>query len=1122
MPLQTAFAWHSLRINFLSAFIAIGLGAMLAPDSCSHVFLDAAQHQMANTASALGQDSLLSNEKVDEMSARSFALSLSARPISFAFLALACIFACPPAHAQNELQQKQIQQHEQKLAEARATKDRKNEAQQLLGIASLYSKAGMKDRALDYDTQALVISRELKSPTIESNALNDIGSVNSDLGQKQKAVEYLDEALKIRRESADRKGEAATLTSIASVYDDLGQLQRSMDFLNRALPITREQGDRVEEATTLDGIGSVYGDMSQMPKALEYFTQALAIRREVGDRNGEATTLSHIGLVNDLLGEHQKALEFYNLALPIQRQAGDRAGEALTLNNIGFVYDNRGEKQQALEFYSQALLIQREVGDRSNEAQSLNNIGMVYVSLGQYQKARELFDQALPIERQVGNKSLEGITLSNVGWVCENLGEKKEALTYYNQVLPILREAGNRRGEAITLLNVGGLYRSLGQPQKTLEYYSEVLPVLHAVGDRLGEGVTLANLGVVYSELGQSQKALSSELAGLALVKTVEDPDKQGQIDARLMTYFRDQKRPEVAILFGVDSVNCFQQIRKNISGMDKDVQSGFAQSKSDVYRELAELLVQTDRLGEAEQVLDLLKEQELKEVVRGAAADGAAKVEPLKLSAEQQKAQEELATPEKTASDLAGLSQEYTSLLAMATRTPDENARLKVLDAKIETGNSEVSGFFQKTLFPELAQKTGIQGANDILIKERSDVSQLQNTLAALGPGVLGIRLLLGQENAYAILITARARKKLVLKATPSELREKILQVREDLRSPSSNPRPHLEELYAMVVAPLQDELKALDLHTAHGSSGSARVPTLLWSLDGVLRYVPIAALYDGQRYMVERFNNVLFTPESYGHMTPSSGPGPANLSVLAMGLSRSYGGLPALPGVLPELEAVVHDPAMPASHGPLEGKLLPNEQFTLAALKRELGSGKSFAVVHIASHYVAESGSGDEPYLMLGGEDSGAAEGYELTLSKLENSAITFHGTQLLTLSACSTAKGDAARDGQEMDSLGMIAQQKDAEAVLATLWNVNDKSTSQLMGDFYARWVKHPADGKAEALRQAQLQLLRGSGSATPVSARDRGLGIPNQDPGPSLSGGNSHPYYWAPFVLIGNFQ
>ena len=80
------------------------------------------------------------------------------------------------------------------------------------------------------------------------------------------------------------------------------------------------------------------------------------------------------------------------------------------------------------------------------------------------------------------------------------------------------------------------------------------------------------------------------------------------------------------------------------------------------------------------------------------------------------------------------------------------------------------------------------------------------------------------------------------------------------------------------------------------------------------------------------------------------------------------------------------------------------------------------------------------------------------------MENSTVAFHGTRLLTLSACSTAKDYKSRDGLEMDSLGMIAQQKDAEAVLATLWDVNDASTSRIMSDFYARWVKNPAAGQS----------------------------------------------------------
>jgi CHAT domain-containing protein len=229
----------------------------------------------------------------------------------------------------------------------------------------------------------------------------------------------------------------------------------------------------------------------------------------------------------------------------------------------------------------------------------------------------------------------------------------------------------------------------------------------------------------------------------------------------------------------------------------------------------------------------------------------------------------------------------------------------------------------------------------------------------------------------------------------------------------------------------------------------------------------------------------------------------------------------LPALPGVKFELDSVVHDPAAPESHGPMEGKLLPDDKFTLAALKAELGAGSSFSVVHIASHFVVETGSGSEPYLMLGGEKAGEAKGYAWDLSEMENSEVAFHGTRLLTLSACSTGKDYTSRDGLEMDSLGMVAQQKDAEAVLATLWDVNDASTSRLISDFYDQWVKHAADGKGEALRQAQLAFVQGTAGSSSV-ATDRGLVAKGESPSAAHVTDYSYPYYWAPFVLIGNYH
>ena len=158
--------------------------------------------------------------------------------------------------------------------------------------------------------------------------------------------------------------------------------------------------------------------------------------------------------------------------------------------------------------------------------------------------------------------------------------------------------------------------------------------------DRRGEALALMTIGWAYSAQKEPEQALASVLAALSLAKAAGDPEIEGGIETSLMIGFRNQHRPEEAIFFGMEAVNSYQQIRKNISGLDKDLQAGFAQSKSMTYRMLAELLVQTGRLGEAEQILDLLKEQELKDIVRGAAPDAAAKIEPLKLTAAQQKAQ--------------------------------------------------------------------------------------------------------------------------------------------------------------------------------------------------------------------------------------------------------------------------------------------------------------------------------------------------------------------------------------------------------------------------------------------------------------------------------------------------
>jgi CHAT domain-containing protein/Tfp pilus assembly protein PilF len=1019
---------------------------------------------------------------------------------------LAAIFTVASAFAQPGALATQIAQHEQSLAQARSSKNIHQQVSDLNILGALYYSAGQLEKALEYLNQALPIEQKYSSLLGQATTLNIMGRVYTDLGQEDKALDLLNQALPFWRALPSRAGEAETLNNIGKVYNNLGQHDAALKYLNQSLAIWHE----------VDASPAAPSAENAPPGPAPAKTASASSFLATAGINGEASTLDNLGRAWSDMGDGKQALESFNQSLLLFRNLGERNGEALVLNDTGPAYAALGQKQKALDVYNQAIAFWRELGNRQGEALTLNNIGRLYNDLGEHQTALDYYNQALPIWREVGNPSGEALALSDIGRAYADVGQPAKALDFQTQALPIFRQTGSRRGEAMTLNNLGRDHSDMNEAQQAFDLELQALAIWREVKDQRDEAQDLMTIAWAYSLMKRPDLSFTSAIAALGLAKTTGDPQIEGNIENSLMLGFRKQNHPEEAIFFGLEAVNSYEQIRKNITGMEKEIQAGFAQSRSGAYRMLAELLVEAGRTGQAEQILDLLKEQELQDLVAGATPGSAAAIEPLKLSPAQQDAENALPDLEKKARVIEESSLSYGQLEAKTSRSLDEDAQLKSLGATIQQEGNEIQSTLTSKIFPELdAQSAPGQASADIT------KSFLQDSLSKLGPRVMGIRLLLGDDHAYAIVVTANSRKVVVLPASSADVRAKALEALKAVGSPSSDPRPQLHQLYSMVAAPIEGPLKSLESTPSPKGSPKGSVPTLLWSLDDALRYVPIGALYDGNHYMVERFHNVLFTPESYGHMTDSPLQSGTPPSALAMGLSKSYKGLPALPGVIPELDSVVHDPSDPASHGPMQGKLLPDEQFTLAALKSALGAGNNFSVVHIASHFVLIAGSGDEPFLMMGGDNTGDSSGFEWNLSAMESSSVAFHGTRLLTLSACSTAKDYKSRNGLEMDSLGMVAQQKDAEAVLATLWDVNDLSTSHIMSDFYDRWVKNPADGKAEALRQAQLAFLHGGG-AVPGAGTGRGFETVEPAGTPNAGLGYAHPYYWAPFVLIGNYQ
>lgn len=272
-------------------------------------------------------------------------------------------------------------------------------------------------------------------------------------------------------------------------------------------------------------------------------------------------------------------------------------------------------------------------------------------------------------------------------------------------------------------------------------------------------------------------------------------------------------------------------------------------------------------------------------------------------------------------------------------------------------------------------------------------------------------------------------------------------------------------QQLYDWLIRPIQDDLE------------EHQIKTLVFVSDGILRGVPMAALHDGQRFLIEQYT-IAVTPGL--QLLPPQAIAPEKLRALAGGLSEERQGFPALPGVIEEVEQIA---------ATLPADVLLNQTFTRSQLEAKIDSAP-YPIIHLATHGQFSS-TAAETFLLTWEGRINVKEFDELLQTQpgaeqeQEREPI-----QLLILSACQTALGD----NRAALGLAGVALRSGARSTIATLWSVQDDSTAELMSFLY-QVLNQPAISKAEALRQAQLHLLQ--------------------------SQQYQHPYYWAAFVLIGNW-
>ena len=844
------------------------------------------------------------------------------------------------------------------------------------------------------------------------------------------------------------------------------QFQAAMESWQAVLEIYQRINDHSSAGDTINAIGILWRIAGQSQRAIEYHRQALIIARTTENRAGEGRALSNLGLAYASIGKTQQAIEYYNQDLEIALSISDRGGEGRALGNLANAYVNLGQYQEAISLYEQRLEIAHSSEDRTGEGRTLGNLGSTYTILGQYQRAINLYEQQLLITREVGDRSGEGAALGNLGIAYRNLGQYQRAIDLFGQQLMIAQEIGERAIESAALGSLGSVYINLGEYQRAIDLFEQQLKLSQEIRDPVGESRALGNLGVTYVSLGQYSKAIEFYEKDLIIAREIGDLAGEGVTLNNLGFLYETYQRPSLSIILYKQSVNTRKQVSQVIR--DPRLRQSYAERIfTGTYHRLADLLLTQGRTTESFHLIELLKVQELSEYTNQ--DQGLSKLPDLALLPEEAQvwdAYNQLLTAKQTNSEEEAAQQSY-------------QAAVSALEQSIPDPNS-----------PEIAQAT------DFFIDKVQAIVAAQPGTVVIYPLVLNDKLWLLWTNkagfgSHQVSDVGQS----ALSQTVTAFRQAVENRNSGLDTLQADARQLYNWLIAPVEAALGDDLRHLVL-----------------ALDGTARYLPIAALHDGEQYLVEKYSIATILAASLTSTESRFPLGPETVDMLAAGVSRGFESFHALPYVPIELNSIVRDPTLGGDDtGVYPGRQLLDDTFTLENLQANL-AGKT--LLHIATHGEFIPGNRYASYLLLG-------NGERLLIPEIANLGSALSNVHLVVLSACQTGLGGADEEGLEIAGLGYYFFQNQVDAVMASLWNVSDSSTSHLMRWFYQILAEGTATQpitKAEALRQAQLAMLRSNQPG--ADNDDRFIYVPRDGDASPPTVGVAHPYYWAPFILIGN--
>ena len=240
-------------------------------------------------------------------------------------------------------------------------------------------------------------------------------------------------------------------------------------------------------------------------QAIEKYLAALDIWRNLDDKSMQASTLYEAGWLYGDIGQYQKAFDCYARSAALYKGLGDRKGESDVFNNTAWLYGELGEDQKALDMYDQVMQNLKDIGE--TDPVVISNIGASYAKLGQYQRALDTHFRVLELRTATKDYAGLSITYSNIGNCYDHLGDKAKAIDYYNRSLELMLQVGNDYYTATVLNHLGVLYRGLRDYDRALKYFNQALALRESVGDQRGIATTLTDIARLERDRGNLNEA---------------------------------------------------------------------------------------------------------------------------------------------------------------------------------------------------------------------------------------------------------------------------------------------------------------------------------------------------------------------------------------------------------------------------------------------------------------------------------------------------------------------------------------------------------------------------------------------------------------------------------------